>query len=159
MQNLTCTLKNRLRPRGEQYLARWAFSQLHDIDALSRMVDPSLAGAYPTKSLSRLADIVSLCIQVTRFFILTQLLSNISNDPIKFIRMLCSPIPRNQHLMHLIFDLLKLKKVARFKSSVSFCCTASTRIPATNVWDCAEALAHDTERSLRIRRDQVLEKL
>ncbi|KZV37144.1 protein STRUBBELIG-receptor FAMILY 3, partial [Dorcoceras hygrometricum] len=54
---------DRLRPRGEQYLVRWAFSQLHDIDALSRMVDPSLAGAYPTKSLSRLADIVSLCIQ------------------------------------------------------------------------------------------------
>ncbi|XP_073139170.1 protein STRUBBELIG-RECEPTOR FAMILY 3-like isoform X2 [Henckelia pumila] len=51
------------RPRGEQYLVRWAFSQLHDIDALSRMVDPSLAGAYLTKSLSRLADIVSLCIQ------------------------------------------------------------------------------------------------
>ncbi|XP_022848098.1 protein STRUBBELIG-RECEPTOR FAMILY 3-like [Olea europaea var. sylvestris] len=53
----------RSRPRGEQYLVRWANSRLHDIDALSRMVDPSLNGAYPSKSLSRLADIISLCIQ------------------------------------------------------------------------------------------------
>ncbi|KAH6829069.1 STRUBBELIG-receptor family 3 [Perilla frutescens var. hirtella] len=54
---------DRSRPRGEQYLVRWAFSQLYDIDALSRMVDPSLKGAYPSKSLSRVADIISLCIQ------------------------------------------------------------------------------------------------
>ncbi|XP_031129095.1 protein STRUBBELIG-RECEPTOR FAMILY 3-like [Ipomoea triloba] len=54
---------DRSRPRGEQFLVRWAVSQLHDIDALSRMVDPSLAGAYPSKSLSRFADIISLCIQ------------------------------------------------------------------------------------------------
>ncbi|KAK4491670.1 hypothetical protein RD792_002435 [Penstemon davidsonii] len=54
---------DRFRPRGEQYLVRWAFSRLHDIDALSRMVDPSLNGAYPSKSLSRVADIISLCIQ------------------------------------------------------------------------------------------------
>lgn len=57
--------KLRSRPRGEQYLVRWAFTQLYDIDALSRMVDPSLKGAYPSKSLSRVADIISLCIQVT----------------------------------------------------------------------------------------------
>ncbi|XP_011027919.1 PREDICTED: protein STRUBBELIG-RECEPTOR FAMILY 3-like isoform X3 [Populus euphratica] len=49
--------------RGEQYLVRWAIHQLHDIDALSRMVDPSLHGAYPVKSLSRFADIISRCIQ------------------------------------------------------------------------------------------------
>ncbi|CAA3016326.1 STRUBBELIG-RECEPTOR FAMILY 3-like isoform X1 [Olea europaea subsp. europaea] len=54
---------DRLRPRGEQYLVRWAIPQLHDIDALSRMVDRSLNGAYPSKSLSRLADIISLCVQ------------------------------------------------------------------------------------------------
>ncbi|XP_041992101.1 protein STRUBBELIG-RECEPTOR FAMILY 3-like [Salvia splendens] len=54
---------DRSRPRGEQYLVRWAFTQLYDIDALSRMVDPSLKGAYPSKSLSRVADIISLCIQ------------------------------------------------------------------------------------------------
>ncbi|PIN19750.1 Serine/threonine protein kinase [Handroanthus impetiginosus] len=54
---------DRSRPRAEQNLVRWAFSRLHDIDALSRMVDPSLNGAYPSKSLSRVADIISLCIQ------------------------------------------------------------------------------------------------
>ncbi|KAL3519672.1 hypothetical protein ACH5RR_017821 [Cinchona calisaya] len=54
---------DRSRPRGEQFLVRWAIPRLHDIDALSRMVDPSLNGAYPSKSLSRFADIISLCIQ------------------------------------------------------------------------------------------------
>lgn len=42
---------------------RWATPQLHDIDALARMVDPALKGIYPAKSLSRLADIVALCVQ------------------------------------------------------------------------------------------------
>ncbi|KAF1882033.1 hypothetical protein Lal_00038676 [Lupinus albus] len=51
------------RPRGEQLLVRWAVPQLHDIDTLSKMVDPNLYGAYPMKSLSRLADIVSSCVQ------------------------------------------------------------------------------------------------
>lgn len=51
------------RPRGEQFLVRWAITQLHDIDALSRMVDPSLNGAYPAKSLSNFADIISRCVQ------------------------------------------------------------------------------------------------
>ncbi|CAL1397881.1 unnamed protein product [Linum trigynum] len=51
------------RARGEQYLVRWAISQLHDIDSLARMVDPSLNGSYPAKSLSRFADIISRCIQ------------------------------------------------------------------------------------------------
>ncbi|KAH1208142.1 Protein STRUBBELIG-RECEPTOR FAMILY 3 [Glycine max] len=50
-------------PRGEQFLVRWAVPQLHDIDALSKMVDPCLKGTYPMKSLSRFADIVSSCIQ------------------------------------------------------------------------------------------------
>ncbi|KAE9461813.1 hypothetical protein C3L33_06270, partial [Rhododendron williamsianum] len=54
---------DRSRPHGEQHLVRWAIPQLHDIDALSRMVDPSLNGAYPSKSLSRFADIISLCLQ------------------------------------------------------------------------------------------------
>ncbi|KAL2946123.1 hypothetical protein AAZX31_U003000 [Glycine max] len=51
------------RPRVEQFLMRWAIPQLHDIDALSKMVDPSLNGEYPKKSLSRFADIISSCIQ------------------------------------------------------------------------------------------------
>ncbi|KAI3988205.1 hypothetical protein MKX01_011994 [Papaver californicum] len=54
---------DRLQPRGEQFLVRWAIPQLHDFDALSKMVDPSLIGAYPAKSLSRYADIISLCVQ------------------------------------------------------------------------------------------------
>ncbi|XP_061355787.1 protein STRUBBELIG-RECEPTOR FAMILY 3-like [Gastrolobium bilobum] len=51
------------RPLGEQFLVRWAVPQLHDIDALSKMVDPSLNGAYTMKSLSRFTDIISSCIQ------------------------------------------------------------------------------------------------
>ncbi|XP_019418905.1 PREDICTED: protein STRUBBELIG-RECEPTOR FAMILY 3-like isoform X2 [Lupinus angustifolius] len=47
----------------EQFLVRWAVPQLHDIDALSKMVDPNLNGEYPMKSLSRFADIVSSCVQ------------------------------------------------------------------------------------------------
>ncbi|KAK6917491.1 Leucine-rich repeat-containing N-terminal, plant-type [Dillenia turbinata] len=54
---------DRSRLRGEQYLVRWAVPQLHDIEALSRMVDPSLNGSYPSKSLSRFVDILSLCLQ------------------------------------------------------------------------------------------------
>ncbi|MED6135006.1 Protein STRUBBELIG-REPTOR FAMILY 3 [Stylosanthes scabra] len=54
---------DRTRPRGEQFLVRWAIPQLHDIDSLSRMVDPSLNGEYPAKSLSNFADIISRCVQ------------------------------------------------------------------------------------------------
>ncbi|XP_043707581.1 protein STRUBBELIG-RECEPTOR FAMILY 6-like [Telopea speciosissima] len=53
-----------LRPRSEQSLVRWATPQLHDIDALSKMVDPALEGLYPVKSLSRFADVVALCVQM-----------------------------------------------------------------------------------------------
>jgi len=55
---------HRTRPRGEQFLARWAVPQLHDIEALSNMVDPALNGNYPAKSLSNFADIISRCLQV-----------------------------------------------------------------------------------------------
>ncbi|KAH7866870.1 hypothetical protein Vadar_026114 [Vaccinium darrowii] len=51
------------RPRTEQSLVRWATPQLHDIDALSKMVDPALKGLYPVKSLSRFADVIALCVQ------------------------------------------------------------------------------------------------
>ncbi|GFP90561.1 protein strubbelig-receptor family 6 [Phtheirospermum japonicum] len=51
------------RPRNEQSLVRWATPQLHDIDALSKMVDPALKGLYPVKSLSRFADVIALCVQ------------------------------------------------------------------------------------------------
>ncbi|KAK8953922.1 Protein STRUBBELIG-RECEPTOR FAMILY 8 [Platanthera zijinensis] len=51
------------RVRSEQSLVRWAIPQLHDIDALEKMVDPSLNGMYPAKSISRFADIIALCVQ------------------------------------------------------------------------------------------------
>ncbi|KAJ8761461.1 hypothetical protein K2173_001594 [Erythroxylum novogranatense] len=54
---------DRSQPRGDQHLVRWAIPQLHDIDALCRMVDPSLGGEFPVKSLSRLADIIARCLQ------------------------------------------------------------------------------------------------
>lgn len=50
--------------RSEQSLVRWATPQLHDIDALAKMVDPVLDGMYAAKSLSRFADIIALCVQV-----------------------------------------------------------------------------------------------
>ncbi|CAK9162524.1 unnamed protein product [Ilex paraguariensis] len=50
-------------PRFEQSLVRWATPQLHDIDALAKMVDPALCGLYPPKSLSRFADVIALCVQ------------------------------------------------------------------------------------------------
>ncbi|GER56297.1 kinase [Striga asiatica] len=51
------------RARSEQSLVRWATPQLHDIDALAKMVDPTLNGMYPAKSLSRFADIIAICVQ------------------------------------------------------------------------------------------------
>ncbi|KAL6996074.1 hypothetical protein U1Q18_006210 [Sarracenia purpurea var. burkii] len=51
------------KPRLEQSLVRWATPQLHDIDALGKMVDPALRGLYPPKSVSRFADIIALCVQ------------------------------------------------------------------------------------------------
>uniref|UniRef100_A0A7N0RHN2 Protein kinase domain-containing protein n=1 Tax=Kalanchoe fedtschenkoi TaxID=63787 RepID=A0A7N0RHN2_KALFE len=51
------------KPRPEQCLVKWAAPQLHDIDALSKMVDPALRGLYPPKSISRFADIIALCVQ------------------------------------------------------------------------------------------------
>ncbi|OEL22283.1 Protein STRUBBELIG-RECEPTOR FAMILY 3 [Dichanthelium oligosanthes] len=51
------------RPRHEQHLVRWASSQFHDIESLSKMVDPSIHGQCSEKALSRFADIISRCIQ------------------------------------------------------------------------------------------------
>lgn len=52
------------KPESEQCLVKWASPQLHDIDALPRMVDPALRGLYPLKSLPPFADIIALCVQV-----------------------------------------------------------------------------------------------
>ncbi|EEE66164.1 hypothetical protein OsJ_22241 [Oryza sativa Japonica Group] len=54
-------------PRAEQHLVRWANSQLHDIESLSRMVDPSIQGQCSEKALSRFADIISGCIREPQF--------------------------------------------------------------------------------------------
>ncbi|KQK16945.1 hypothetical protein BRADI_1g31600v3 [Brachypodium distachyon] len=51
------------RPRHEQHLVRWAGFQLHDIESLSKMVDPVIRGQCSEKALSRFADIISRCIQ------------------------------------------------------------------------------------------------
>ncbi|WVZ79096.1 hypothetical protein U9M48_026717 [Paspalum notatum var. saurae] len=51
------------RPRHEHHLVRWASSQLHDIESLSKMVDPSIRAQCSEKALSRFADIISRCIQ------------------------------------------------------------------------------------------------
>lgn len=55
---------NSSKPREERYLAKWASSGLHDIEFLVNMVDPAIKGMISAKDLSRLADIISLCIQV-----------------------------------------------------------------------------------------------
>ncbi|KAJ9550107.1 hypothetical protein OSB04_014152 [Centaurea solstitialis] len=70
--------------RGEQSLVRWAVHQLHDIDALSRMVDPSLNGEYPVKSLSNFADIISRCVQAEPEF--RPPMSEVVQDLIQMIR-------------------------------------------------------------------------
>jgi serine/threonine protein kinase len=51
------------RPKPEQSLVGWAAPQLHNIDALTKMVDPALNGNYPAKSLCRFADIIAFCVQ------------------------------------------------------------------------------------------------
>lgn len=57
------------RPRAEQHLVRWATSQLYDIDAIAKMVDPSIQGQCSEKALSRFADIISRCIQVRQLIL------------------------------------------------------------------------------------------
>ncbi|XP_045829892.1 protein STRUBBELIG-RECEPTOR FAMILY 5-like isoform X2 [Trifolium pratense] len=51
------------KPKAEQCLVRWATPQLHDINAVEKMVDPALRGLYPPKSLFGFADIIALCVQ------------------------------------------------------------------------------------------------
>nr|GLL34770.1 protein STRUBBELIG-RECEPTOR FAMILY 3-like [Ipomoea trifida] len=75
---------DRTRSRGEQFLVRWAIPQLHDIDALTGMVDPSLNGKYPIKSLSHFADIISRCVQQEPEF--RPPMSEVVQDIIQMIR-------------------------------------------------------------------------
>ncbi|XP_061963059.1 protein STRUBBELIG-RECEPTOR FAMILY 2 isoform X2 [Populus nigra] len=55
------------RPRAEQSLVKWASSRLHDNESLIQMVDPGIK-TLPSKTLSRFADVVLLCIQPEKFF-------------------------------------------------------------------------------------------
>jgi hypothetical protein len=57
------------RPRAEQHLVRWADSQFHDMESLSKMVDPSIRGECSVILLSRFADIISGCIRVILSFL------------------------------------------------------------------------------------------
>ncbi|CAI9761141.1 unnamed protein product [Fraxinus pennsylvanica] len=56
------------RPQSEQSLVKWASFRLHDSESLGQMVDPVMTGTFSSKSLSRFADIVSLCIQPEQEF-------------------------------------------------------------------------------------------
>jgi serine/threonine protein kinase len=55
------------RPWSERRLVPWAGARLHDLSALRRMADTRLGGMPATvRSLSRFADIISRCVQVTK---------------------------------------------------------------------------------------------
>ncbi|KAJ6743049.1 LEUCINE-RICH REPEAT TRANSMEMBRANE PROTEIN KINASE 1-LIKE PROTEIN [Salix viminalis] len=56
------------RPREEQSLVKWASSRMHDNEGLLQMVDPSIKRTLTSKTLSRFADVVLLCIQADKFF-------------------------------------------------------------------------------------------
>ncbi|RAL41793.1 hypothetical protein DM860_008975 [Cuscuta australis] len=75
---------DRSRNRGEQFLVIWAIPKLHDIDSLTRMLDPSLNGKYPVKSLSHFADIISRCVQPEPEF--RPQMSEVVQDIIEMIR-------------------------------------------------------------------------
>ncbi|CAN6571061.1 unnamed protein product [Malus baccata var. baccata] len=59
------------KPPAEQCLVRWATPQLHDLDALSQMVDPALRGLNPPKSISRCADIVCPLCSINYYVLVT----------------------------------------------------------------------------------------
>ncbi|XP_031130969.1 protein STRUBBELIG-RECEPTOR FAMILY 2 [Ipomoea triloba] len=50
------------RPRYEQSLVEWASSRLDDKGCVAEMVDPAMSRTIPSKTLSRLAHFISLCI-------------------------------------------------------------------------------------------------
>ncbi|KAH6801056.1 hypothetical protein C2S52_001520 [Perilla frutescens var. hirtella] len=60
---LFCTLLFSSRPKEELSLVSWASSKLNDGVSFEHIVDPAITRAIPSRWLSRLAYIVSLCIQ------------------------------------------------------------------------------------------------
>ncbi|KAG8080079.1 hypothetical protein GUJ93_ZPchr0007g3015 [Zizania palustris] len=109
------------RPRAEQHLVRWATSQLYDIDAISKMVDPSIRGQCSEKALSRFADIISSCIQHEPEF--RPPMSEVVQD---LARMECEAnLQRYKHAMlHAImfiiawFDELRKQRLAKLRSDL-----------------------------------------
>lgn len=57
------------RAQGERRLVPWASARLYDLAALRKMADPRLGAPPPVRSLSRFADVISRCIQVSRFIV------------------------------------------------------------------------------------------
>lgn len=90
---LCCFFEFSSKPRFEQSLVRWATPQLHDIDALAKMVDPALRGLYPPKSLSRFADVIALCVQVRNHPPLEKMKRNILLD-FPILNLNTSSLPR-----------------------------------------------------------------
>ncbi|XP_021724007.1 protein STRUBBELIG-RECEPTOR FAMILY 2-like [Chenopodium quinoa] len=56
------------RATEEQCLVKWASHRLHDYGSLEDMVDPILRRSISAKTLSRCADIISLCVQPEKEF-------------------------------------------------------------------------------------------
>ena len=120
--------RNSTRPWSEQSLVRWATPQLHDIDALDKMVDPLLKGLYPAKSLSRFADVIALCVQVIPSYQAYH--PNFDNA--------------NASLEHLIWRLISLHshftitlKLFKFLTLITSFLTVGARIQTTHVRSCA----------------------
>ncbi|CAJ1909322.1 unnamed protein product [Sphenostylis stenocarpa] len=57
---------DRVRPKEEQYLVKWAPAMLPDRESLEQLVDPRMKRTFSSKALSRYADIISPCIQPVR---------------------------------------------------------------------------------------------
>lgn len=52
----------------EQYLVQYASPHLHDLESLQRIADPTISDTIPSHTLSGLADVILLCIQVIFFY-------------------------------------------------------------------------------------------
>lgn len=62
--DLFCASHHSSTPREENSLVRWASSRLHDLQYLELMVDLGIRGTIKSRALSRVADIISRCLQV-----------------------------------------------------------------------------------------------
>lgn len=60
----------------ERCVVKWATPRLHDIELLEQMVDPTIRGTVSPRTLSRFADIVSICLQVHLIYLQTLALNS-----------------------------------------------------------------------------------